>query len=130
MDNEYSVFFERVLNDARDTIDKIKSNGFNMDESDCRALAYVEGRVSVCYQVYRSKIHNPRLLEIADKRLDEIGIMWKHKQEPPAVTPEDVTTMKRNQLIDLCKRYGIVCDRKVDQMREALIKHLSKETVA
>ena len=79
------MFFERALTEAGKVITRLgEEEVLNENE-----LSYQEGRVSMCYQIYRQNVRNPKLLEISEKRLADIKELRKlHEPKKEQKTEE------------------------------------------
>ena len=95
-----AVFFERMVEDANFLIDKMVSDGIDLNDS-YRQLAYLEGRISVVFQIYASRVYNPRLLEKSEAALTKIRSILSGNVKP---NPDK---MKKSELIELCDKIGI-----------------------
>ena len=75
-----SMFFERVLGEVGRVLDRIEKEGVPEEVE----IAYQEGKVFLCYQIYRQNIYNPKLLEISEARIAKIKELrdsWKQADE-------------------------------------------------
>ncbi len=144
-----SIFFERVLMESGRVLENLK----NAEVLDMSELSYQEGRISLCYQIYRQNVRNPKLLEISEKRLEQVKeLKEKHlnggvdkevdlpdahivdnpdvgivKQETK-ISKEYINNMKSADLKSLVDSSGIVLEKyNVGTMRKALIGALNEE---
>ena len=101
-----SMFFERALMEAGKVITRLSEEDV-LNENE---LSYQEGRVSMCYQIYRQNVRNPKLLEISEKRLADIKELRALKlegntntaptEEETVETPEDDVKTADTHVVD------------------------------
>jgi len=146
-----SMFFEKTLGEAGRIIEAISKDG-EESEQNKRELAYQEGKVFLCFQIYRQNIHNPRLLEISEKRISDIKDIrdaWdkereeskdensntvgdenteKESQKVDKLTEEKIKSMKSDELKKEVVKRNIVLEKyTVEPMREALMEIVNEE---
>jgi len=134
-ENELSpAFFEGMLNDVGKALERLD----NLDGVDLKTLGYQEGKAFIAYQIYRQRIHNPKLLEIATRRLKkckEIYQKWEVSVEDcnedvdneDVLTLEKIDKMKKPELIAMLSQLKIDgVEEKVEPMKEALRQIVNK----
>ena len=147
-----SMFFERVLGEVGRVLDRLDKE----DDRDLELLANQEGKAFLCFQIYRQNVHNPKLLEISEKRIEKISELrkkWKalggnsitttkvDANDSPSIdlasivvdnntlTIEMIDLMKSDELKKECDSKGLILEKyNVEPMRKALKELVNEES--
>ena len=94
-----SMFFEKVLGEVGRVLDRVEKEEAYCIKDD-REVSYQEGKAFLCFQIYRQNIHNPRLLEIAEKRIETIKRIRKKWDDEKEDVKETTTTEETTKAVD------------------------------